>query len=152
MFYSSNWPNFIVWLPILLEILGNMRIVINCCPVFDVINFEINQSFLIKPFFYMTKKSGQKCNISRTKELLTCNKKHFSSIFSLKSIKIYFLEGESPTLKCRISKILKAGKNLAWKIKRFTKDLHRLCKQNYLAMFCQLLLLPTKSFSLLFTM
>ena len=30
---------------------------IACC---DVINFEINLIFLIKPFFYMTKKSRQK--------------------------------------------------------------------------------------------
>ena len=26
MLYSVNWPNFIVWLPLLLEILGNMCI------------------------------------------------------------------------------------------------------------------------------
>ena len=51
---------YIAWL-LLLEILGNMCIVIICCPVCDVINFEINQSFLIKPFFFITKMSGQKC-------------------------------------------------------------------------------------------
>ena len=28
--YSINWPNFIVWLPLLLEILGNMYIAIVC--------------------------------------------------------------------------------------------------------------------------
>ena len=28
--YSVNWPNFIVWLPLLLEILGNMCIAIVC--------------------------------------------------------------------------------------------------------------------------
>ena len=30
MLYSINWPNFIAWLPLLLEILGNMCIVIVC--------------------------------------------------------------------------------------------------------------------------
>ena len=53
-FYSINWPNFIVWLPLLLEMLGNMCIVsLAGC---DLINFEINLSFLIKTFYHMTKK------------------------------------------------------------------------------------------------
>ena len=30
MLHSINWPNFIVWLPLLLEILGNMCITIVC--------------------------------------------------------------------------------------------------------------------------
>ena len=45
---------------LLLEILGKMCIVIICSPISDVINIEINHSFLIKTFFYITKKSGQK--------------------------------------------------------------------------------------------
>ena len=61
MLYYINWPNFIVWLPFLLEILDNICIVIICCPVCDAINFEINHSFLIKPIFYIKKKLGQKC-------------------------------------------------------------------------------------------
>ena len=48
------------WLHLLLEILDNMYIAIVCTPGCDVINFEINLIFLIKPFFYMTKKSRQK--------------------------------------------------------------------------------------------
>ena len=40
--YSINWPNFIVRLPFLLEILGNMCIAIVCFLGCDVINFEIN--------------------------------------------------------------------------------------------------------------
>ena len=56
MLYSVKWPTFIVWLPLLLEILDN----ITCCPVYDVINFEINHIFLIKSLFQITKKSGQK--------------------------------------------------------------------------------------------
>ena len=48
-------------------------------PVSEVINFEINHSF-IKPFFYITKNSEQKMEVSHVqKELLTWNKKHFSS-------------------------------------------------------------------------
>ena len=38
--YSINWPNFIVWLSLILEILGNMCIVIVCFPGFEVTNFE----------------------------------------------------------------------------------------------------------------
>ena len=30
MLYSINWPNFIDWLPFLLEILGNMSIALLC--------------------------------------------------------------------------------------------------------------------------
>ena len=55
-----NCPNVIVWLPLLLEILGNMCITIICYPGRDVIKSEINLIFLIKPFWYMTKKSRQK--------------------------------------------------------------------------------------------
>ena len=36
-----------------------MYIAIACYPGCDVIKFEINPVFLIKPFFYMTKKSKQ---------------------------------------------------------------------------------------------
>ena len=48
--YSINWPNFIVCLPFLLEILGNMFIAIVYYPVCDAMDFEINLIFLIKPF------------------------------------------------------------------------------------------------------
>ena len=43
MLYSINWPNFIVYFPLLHEILGNMLIVIICFPGYDnAKNFEIN--------------------------------------------------------------------------------------------------------------
>ena len=45
------WPNFIVCLPLLREILGNMCIVIVCQPGCDVINFKIDLIFLIEPLF-----------------------------------------------------------------------------------------------------
>ena len=48
--YSINWPTFIVWLSLFLEISGNMCIVIACWPVCDVVcgswpftNEEMNQ-------------------------------------------------------------------------------------------------------------
>ena len=41
---------------------------------------EIDHNFLVKPFFKLTQKSGQKMLISQErKELLTWNKTHFSS-------------------------------------------------------------------------
>ena len=44
----------------LFEILGNMCIKIVCYPGCDEMDFETNLIFLIKPFFYITKKSWQK--------------------------------------------------------------------------------------------
>ena len=51
LLYSINWPNFIVWLHLLCEILGNMCIAIVCKPGCDIMNFGVNLIFLIKPFF-----------------------------------------------------------------------------------------------------
>ena len=65
--HSINWPNFIVWLPLLLEILGNMCITIVCWPGCDVIKFEIDLIFLMKLFYYITKKSRKNLNTLRTK-------------------------------------------------------------------------------------
>ena len=53
MLHSINWPIFIIWLSLVLEILDNV-----CCnymssPICDVRNFEINHSFLIKPFSFI---------------------------------------------------------------------------------------------------
>ena len=44
-----NWPNFIVWLCLLREILRNICIVLHYQPGCDVKNLEINFIFLIKP-------------------------------------------------------------------------------------------------------
>ena len=44
--------------------MGYMCIAIVCFPGCDVINFGINHIFPIKPFFYMTKMSRQKRQIS----------------------------------------------------------------------------------------
>ena len=66
--------------------LANIGTVIICYPDFDVINFEINLSFVIKPFSYMTKKVRKKSFII------------FKGL-SLRLINQTFSEGESPTLK-----------------------------------------------------
>ena len=50
LLYSINWTNFFVWLPLLCEILGSMCIAIVCKPGCDVMNFEVNLIFLIKPW------------------------------------------------------------------------------------------------------
>ena len=61
MLYSINWPNSILTLPLILEILGNMCIIIICFSVYDVINFETNLSVRFKCVFLMAKKKlGQK--------------------------------------------------------------------------------------------
>ena len=44
LLHSINWLNFTVWLPFLLEILGNICIAIICFLGCDVKNFEINLS------------------------------------------------------------------------------------------------------------
>ena len=56
-----------------------MCIAINCCPVCDVINFEIILSLLIKLLFYITKTLRQNVNISRTKRAFNMTLKAFSS-------------------------------------------------------------------------
>ena len=60
MLGSINWSYFIVWLASHLGRLGKMCIITNCRPVSEVANFEINLSFLVKPFSYKIKKSWQK--------------------------------------------------------------------------------------------
>ena len=45
MIYSINRPNLTAWLPLPLEILGNMCVRIVCEPVCEVMDFEINLLF-----------------------------------------------------------------------------------------------------------
>ena len=70
--YSIKWPNFIIWLPVLLEILDNMCTVIIWFPVGGIINFETSLSFLIWLFSYMTN-----LNIVWKKKFLRWIWKHF---------------------------------------------------------------------------
>ena len=60
LLYSINWPRFIAWLLLLCEILGNMCIAIIFKPGCDVMNFEINLIFPIKPFFSTLPKTHHK--------------------------------------------------------------------------------------------
>ena len=64
MLYSINLQNVIVWLPLLCEIFGDMCIAIVCKPGCDVMNFEVNLIFLIKPFFLHDQKVVTKTSIS----------------------------------------------------------------------------------------
>ena len=50
MLYSINRLNFIVWLPLFLEKLGNFCIAVVCFPGCDVTIFEINLIFRINRF------------------------------------------------------------------------------------------------------
>ena len=96
--YSMNWSNFIVGLPLLLEILGNIwSIMCNIFPRLWRHKFGIKFIFLIKPFFYMTQKSKQKIK-SLKKRFLRWNKKHFSS-FLRPSVAKSCLRPESVPLK-----------------------------------------------------
>ena len=65
--HPINWPNFIVWLPLLLQILGNKCITIVCYPGCDVIKFEINPIFLTRIFATWPKSHDKNLNILRTK-------------------------------------------------------------------------------------
>ena len=66
--HPANWPNSNVWMPLLLEILGNTCIKIVCYPGCDVIKFEIKLTLLLKLFCYIWPKSQDKnLNILRTK-------------------------------------------------------------------------------------
>ena len=65
--YSINWPNFISWLPLLLEILDSICIVNIFCSACNTIHFEINLRFFIKPLF-STRKSWQKCKYLKNEQ------------------------------------------------------------------------------------
>ena len=102
MLYSINWPNFIAWLPLLLEILGNMCIAIVCYPGCDVMDFEINLIFLIELFFLHDQKVMTKALISwEQKEILRWNKSifhHFQRASSYQKL--------SQTLECAFKSYL----------------------------------------------
>ena len=69
--YFIDLPHFIDWLPLLVGILGNMYVAIVCLTGCDVISFEINLIFLIKPCFPVWPNIQDKnLNILRTKKAL----------------------------------------------------------------------------------
>ena len=83
MLHSINLPNFIVWLPLLLEIFCNMCIAVVCFNCLWRHKFWNQPMSLIKPFFYMTKKSRKKLKyLEKDKSFLRWNKKHFSTFLT----------------------------------------------------------------------
>ena len=100
MLHYINWPNFVVWFTLLLEILGNMCIAIVCFPICDVINFEINLIFVIKPFFCMTKTSRQKFKYLENKKMKW---KEFLIVFKGLSVAKNCLRPESASSKSQVA-------------------------------------------------
>ena len=87
LLYSINWPYFIVWLPFLCEVLGNMCIVIVSKPGWDVMNFEVNLIFLIKHSFLHDQKVLTKGLISWERKSI-CH--HFYRAFNQVNNTIFF--------------------------------------------------------------
>ena len=81
--------------------IGHYEYCNQCCTVCDVINFEINLSFLIEPFFYITKNKDKNINISRTKIVFNMKYKAFCHFKELSWKQILFLESGSPTLRIK---------------------------------------------------
>ena len=60
MLYSINWPNFIVWIVFTAWDIGKhvFQMLVSHVEI-NFPDFEINFDFLIKQFFYISKKSRQ---------------------------------------------------------------------------------------------
>ena len=97
-FYVFNLLNVIDWLSLLLEILGNMCIAIVCFSSCDAINFEINLIFLIKPGFFMTKKSRQNFKYLKNEKSFQGDVKSISHQFKRLLVAKYCLRPESASL------------------------------------------------------
>ena len=97
-----DWPNFIVWLPLLCEILDNMCITIVCKLDCAPWILRLTLSFQSSRFSYMAKKSLQKRKyLDNEKSFKDGIKSVFHNFkgLSVKQITQTFLKGESPTLK-----------------------------------------------------
>ena len=81
MLYYINWPDFILWLLLLLEIFSNMCTAIICFPVYHVINFEIKLISLSSRFSTWSKIQDKNLDISRTKRTFKVKKKRFPLLF-----------------------------------------------------------------------
>ena len=76
----NDWPNFIAWLSLLLEILRNMYILIICFPACDLINFYLI-AFLSSRFSKLVKSQHKNVNISRTKRAFSMKKGIFHHFY-----------------------------------------------------------------------
>ena len=110
LLYSSNWPNFVVWLPLILEIMHNVYC--NCllarlwCYKFWNELYLSNQA--VSPVWL--KSQDKNWNILRSKSFqdeIKSNFHHFKRAF-IKTNKITFLESEGPTL-------IEHEKQFSWK-------------------------------------
>ena len=88
--YSINWPSLIVCLLLLLKISGNVCIIIICCPIYDVINFEMNLNH-------------QNLNIPR-KSHFKVKRKAFFIIFEGFSVLRKYFKCTSDTSACPVPK------------------------------------------------
>ena len=91
--------NFIAWLLLLVEILMNICIATVCEPGCDVIIFEVDFIFLIKPIFYIPKSLEKNLNILRTKRAFKVKQKAFFTIFKGPSVAKNFFRHESGPLR-----------------------------------------------------
>ena len=120
--YSLNWPDFTLWLSLLLEILNNICIAIS-------VLLWIKLTFIIKPFFYMTKKPRQKLNILRTKRAFKM--KQFFIIFKELPATKNCLRSESAPLKIIKHSQIKTLRN----IRTFRKSRIYTCHRQYIYHF-----------------
>ena len=102
MLHSINWPNFIIWLHLLLEILGNICIVIVCWEGCDVMKFEWALSFLSSRFATWWKSHDKNLNILRGKRAFQVTLKVFFTIFKGLSVAKNCLRPESAPLNMMI--------------------------------------------------
>ena len=102
MLYSISWTDFILWLPLLLEILDILFLVFICFPVCEVINFEFN-FFYQAIFLHNQKIQNKNLNIFRTKEAFKIKFKVFFYQFKGLSVVRNCLRSESESLRKAIS-------------------------------------------------
>ena len=89
--YPIKWLTLIAWLPLFLEILGNICIIITCFSVCDIKKFEITFSFLTKPFSFDQ-------NVRTTKRAFKIKQKSFFIVFKKLSVVRKCLRLESGSL------------------------------------------------------
>ena len=97
MLYSTDWPNFIVWLPLLREILGNMCIEIVCFLGCDVINFP-SLSLYSSHFSTWPKSQNKNLNTLRMKRTFNVEWKAFFITFKKVSVARNYHRPESSLL------------------------------------------------------
>ena len=109
--YSINRPNFIVWFPSFLEILGNMCFVAACFPGYDI------KLILRLTFFLHGQKVKRKIQISwEQRELLRWNKKHFLSLLKVFQLSKIVSDLQSVPLNHQVIQITKNIKKTSYSL------------------------------------